>query len=208
MSEQSRHITPDGFKKLEAELDFLWKKERPKVTAMVSDAAAEGDRSENAEYIYGKKRLGEIDARIHHLGKLLDSLIVVEQRTEGDKVFFGAWVTIEDDDLQEKTYRIVGPDESDSKQGMISSESPMARALLGKKEGDIVTVTYVDADDGMGGTDVVIVHELVVDCTSPFIVAVVVTSVRPDRATRSNDWAQRREPGARALPPAGPTRAG
>jgi transcription elongation factor GreB len=135
-----RHITPEGFKRLQGELDDLWRVERPRVTAMVSAAAAEGDRSENAEYIYGKKRLREIDARIRYLSKLLDRLTVVEQRTEGEHVFFGAFVTMEDEDGKKTTYRIVGPDESDSSRGMISCESPVARALLGKKEGDWVTV--------------------------------------------------------------------
>jgi len=135
-----RHITPEGFKRLQDELDRLWKVERPRVTAMVSAAAAEGDRSENAEYIYGKKRLREIDARLRFLSKLLDKLTVVEPRREGEQVFFGAWVTLEDDDGKRSTYRIVGPDESDSRQGLISSESPMARALLGKRKDDRITV--------------------------------------------------------------------
>jgi transcription elongation factor GreB len=135
----SRHITPEGFKQLEEEMERLFE-ERKKVTAMVSAAAEEGDRSENAEYIYGKKRLIEIDERIHQLSKLLDTLIVVEPRTDGDQVYFGAWVTVEDKDGKEFTYRIVGPDESDSTRKLISSESPMAKALLGKKEGDWVTV--------------------------------------------------------------------
>jgi transcription elongation factor GreB len=136
----ARHITPEGFKRLEQEIDRLWRQERPRVTAMVSAAAAEGDRSENAEYIYGKKRLREIDARLRHLSKLLDALTVVEPRDHGERVYFGAWVTIADDDSPPATYRIVGPDESDSKQGWISSESPMAKALLGKQRGDWVTV--------------------------------------------------------------------
>jgi transcription elongation factor GreB len=140
LTDNPRHITPEGLKKLQAELDRLWREERPRVTAMVSAAAAEGDRSENAEYIYGKKRLREIDARIHTLSKLIDSLIVVEQQDRGEKIFFGAWVTVEDDDGKQATYRIVGPDESDSRQGMISSQSPMAKALIGKKQGDWVTV--------------------------------------------------------------------
>ena len=135
----SRHITPEGFQQLQEEMDKLFS-ERKKVTAMVSAAAAEGDRSENAEYIYGKKRLIEIDERIHQLSKLLDTLTVVEPRSDGDAVFFGAWVTIEDEDGKEFTYRVVGPDESDSTKKLISSESPMAKALLGKKEGEWVTV--------------------------------------------------------------------
>jgi transcription elongation factor GreB len=135
-----RHITPEGYKRLEEELDHLWRVERKKVTAAVSAAAEEGDRSENAEYIYGKKRLREIDARIRHLSKLLDSLTVVTQRVDGEKVFFGAWVTIVDEAGLESTYRIVGPDESDSRQGHISVEAPLAKALLGKSDGDWVTV--------------------------------------------------------------------
>jgi transcription elongation factor GreB len=134
-----RHITPEGFQQLQEEMERLFA-ERKKVTAMVSAAAEEGDRSENAEYIYGKKRLIEIDERIHQLSKLQDTLTVVEPRTDGDQVYFGAWVTIEDEDGKEFTYRIVGPDESDSTKKFISSESPMAKALLGKKEGDWVTV--------------------------------------------------------------------
>ncbi len=139
-SDAPRHITPEGFKRLSAELDHLWRVERTKVTASVAAAAAEGDRSENAEYIYGKKRLREIDGRIRYLSKLLDKLTVVEPRTEGDRVYFGAWVTIEDEDGQANTYRLVGPDESDSKIGYISSHSPVARALLGKAVGDFVTI--------------------------------------------------------------------
>lgn len=135
-----RHITPEGYKHLEKELDHLWRVERKKVTAAVAAAAEEGDRSENAEYIYGKKRLREIDARIRHLSKLLDSLTVVEQRADGDRVFFGAWVTIVDETGQESTYRIVGPDETDSNKGHISVEAPLAKALLGKSDGDWVTV--------------------------------------------------------------------
>ncbi len=135
-----RHITPEGFQRLQAELEHLWKVVRPEVTARVSAAAAEGDRSENAEYIYGKKRLREIDARLRYLSKLLDRLTVVPPRSEGERVYFGAWVTVEDDAGQRKTYRIVGPDESDAKTGAISSESPVARALLGKRAGDWVLV--------------------------------------------------------------------
>lgn len=135
-----RHITPEGFRRIEAEIEFLWKEERPRVCAMVSAAAAEGDRSENAEYIYGKKRLREIDRRIRFLSKLLDRLTVVEPRAEGDRVFFGAFVGVAYGDGTEATYRIVGPDETDSKKGWISSESPVARALLGKGVGDWVVV--------------------------------------------------------------------
>lgn len=136
-----RYVTPDGFKQIQAELERLWKVERRRVTAEVATAAAMGDRSENAEYIYGKKRLREIDRRIHHLSRRLDSLTVVDPtRTRRDRVFFGAWVTVEGDDGEETTYRIVGPDEFDVARGRISVESPLARALLGKRKGDEVVV--------------------------------------------------------------------
>ncbi|AKU89798.1 Transcription elongation factor GreB [Vulgatibacter incomptus] len=136
-----RYITPEGFKTLQAELERLWKVDRPKVTTEVMWAAAQGDRSENAEYIYGKKKLREIDRRIRFLSKRLDALTVVEPSAEQEgKVFFGAWVRVEDEDGEEATYRIVGPDELDVRSGKISVESPLARALLGKKVGDEVHV--------------------------------------------------------------------
>ncbi|HEY3449150.1 MAG TPA: transcription elongation factor GreB [Myxococcales bacterium] len=147
----ARYITPEGFKRLQEELQHIWKVERPKVTAEVSAAAAQGDRSENAEYIYGKKKLRELDRRIRYLSKRLDSLTVVEQKDEADRVLFGAWVTIEDEDGQASTYRIVGPDEFDVKLGKISVDSPVAKALLGKKEGDEVTIQRPK-----GPTDVVV----------------------------------------------------
>jgi transcription elongation factor GreB len=141
------YITPDGAKKLRAELDQLWTVERPRVTQEVADAAAQGDRSENAEYIYGKRRLREIDRRVRFLSKRLDDVIVVnEPPTDPSRVFFGAWVTLEDEDGHEVTYRIVGPDESDVDQGWISMEAPVAKALLGKRDGDEVTVRRPKGD--------------------------------------------------------------
>ncbi|MCX5746978.1 MAG: transcription elongation factor GreB [Proteobacteria bacterium] len=135
------HITPEGAKRLRDELDQLWTKERPMVTQQVADAAAMGDRSENAEYIYGKRRLREIDRRLRFLSKRLEVVIVVkEPPTDPSRAFFGAYVTVEDDEGLEKTYRIVGADESDVEHGFISIDSPVARALLGKREGDEVTV--------------------------------------------------------------------
>jgi transcription elongation factor GreB len=136
----ARYITPEGFKRLQDELQQIWRVERPKVTAEVSAAAAQGDRSENAEYIYGKKKLRELDRRIRYLSKRLDSLTVVEQRESADRVLFGAWVTFEDEDGAEATWRIVGPDEFDVKVGRISVDSPVAKALLGKRVGDEVTL--------------------------------------------------------------------
>ena len=138
---RDRHITPEGAKRLRDELDQLWLKERPRVTQEVADAAALGDRSENAEYIYGKRRLREIDRRVRFLAKRLEEvIIVVEPPTDPGRVFFGAWVTIEDEVGDAKTYRIVGADESDVDQGFISIDSPVARGLLGKRDGDEVTV--------------------------------------------------------------------
>jgi transcription elongation factor GreB len=136
----SRYITPEGARALKAELDQLWTVERPRVTREVADAAAQGDRSENAEYIYGKKRLREIDRRLEFLAKRLDSLTVVEPRQRSDdKVYFGAWVTLEDDD-GDVEYRLVGPDEADARRGLISIDSPLGRALLGRAVGDEVRV--------------------------------------------------------------------
>src|SRR5258708_30384667 len=134
------YITPEGAKRLRAELDQLWTVERPRVTQEVADAAAQGDRSENAEYIYGKRRLREIDRRVRFLSKRLDVLVVVaEQPKDLTRVHFGAWVTLEDDAGGEMTYRIVGPDEFDVDRGFISIDSPVARALIGKRGGDEVT---------------------------------------------------------------------
>lgn len=141
MAGHSNYITPEGVKKLRTELTWLWKEERPRVTQGVADAAAEGDRSENAEYIYGKKRLREIDRRIRFLTQRLDSLTVVDAPpTATDKVFFGAWVRLENEDGDEVIYRVVGPDETDAAKGHISLDSPMGKALLGRREGDEIHV--------------------------------------------------------------------
>ena len=138
---RSRYITPDGARKLRTELDQLWTVERPRVTQEVADAAAQGDRSENAEYIYGKRRLREIDRRVRFLSKRLDEVTVVnEPPTDPRRVFFGAYVTVEDEDGSQHRYRIVGGDESDVDKGWISIDSPVARACLGKREDDVVTV--------------------------------------------------------------------
>src|SRR5688572_5282039 len=137
------YITPEGFQKVRAELDWLWKVERPRVTSEVEAAAALGDRSENAEYIYGKKRLREIDKRLQYLSGRVERMKIVHLETQGHdvaKVAFGAWVEVEDEDGAKHTYRVVGPDESDVDTGHISMDSPMGRALLGKEEGDDVEV--------------------------------------------------------------------
>ena len=137
----SSYITAPGAAKLREELHQLWTIERPRVTNEVADAAAQGDRSENAEYIYGKKRLREIDRRVRWLSKRLDEIVVVDEApADGGRVFFGAWVTLEDDDGGVAEYRIVGADESDVGKGWISIDSPVAKAILGKRDGDQVTV--------------------------------------------------------------------
>ncbi len=137
-----RYLTRAGAEKMHAELKRLVSVERPKVTAEVSAAAAQGDRSENAEYIYGKKKLREIDRRLRFLSKRLDSATVVDpkEQTDRGRVFFGGTVTLEDEDGQEATYQVVGADETDTKGGRISMDSPVGRALLGKKVGESVTV--------------------------------------------------------------------
>lgn len=137
----SKYITPDGKRRLEEELDHLWRVKRPQVTQAVAEAAAQGDRSENAEYTYGKKQLREIDRRVRFLRKRLEGIVVVERvPDERDRVFFGAWVRIEHDDGEERVLRIVGPDEFDMDPHYISMDAPMARALLGRREGDEVSV--------------------------------------------------------------------
>ncbi|WP_324730849.1 transcription elongation factor GreB [Pseudomonas paeninsulae] len=126
-------ITPEGEARLRAELHELWHVRRPQVTQSVSEAAAQGDRSENAEYTYGKKMLREIDSRVRFLTKRLESLKVVSSHpSDADKVYFGAWVTLEDEDGNESRYRIVGPDELELKLNLISIDSPLARGLIGK----------------------------------------------------------------------------
>ena len=136
-----RYITPEGEQALRDELQFLWKVKRPEVTQAVREAAALGDRSENAEYIYGKKQLREIDRRVRFLSKRLDEVSVVDRLPEDrSRVFFGAWVTIEDEDGSEQEYRIVGADEFDLEKGYLSINSPLARALMGKHLDDEVSV--------------------------------------------------------------------
>ncbi|MCS4503061.1 Transcription elongation factor GreB [wastewater metagenome] len=129
----SPYITPEGWDRLNAELDWLWRERRPEVTQAVSEAAAMGDRSENAEYIYGKKQLREIDRRIRYLSKRLDALTVVRERpADRDRVFFGVWLEVEDEAGDPACFRIVGADEIDPAHGWISVDSPFARAALGK----------------------------------------------------------------------------
>ncbi len=136
------YITPEGARALEQELKQLWKVERPTVTATVHEAAKNGDRSENGDYIYGKKRLREIDRRVRYLSKRLDEVTIVDRAPDDkNKIFFGAQVTLEDDQGKEHSYHIVGTDEIDPKQHKISIDSPMAKQLLGKTVDDEINVT-------------------------------------------------------------------
>jgi len=141
------YITPAGAERLRQELAFLWRDKRPKVTQAVSDAAAQGDRSENAEYIYGKKQLREIDRRIRYLQKRLDDLVIVDRVPDDrSRIFFGATVKLEDDNGRIVQYRIVGPDELDLKKGYISIDSPLACALLKKSVDDEVRLRIGDVE--------------------------------------------------------------
>jgi transcription elongation factor GreB len=137
----SKFATPEGAKRLRDELDFLWRVKRPQVTQAVQEAAAQGDRSENAEYIYGKRQLREIDSRVRFLRQRLEGMTIVDQKPSDPKrVFFGAWVTLEDDAGNETKYRIVGPDEFDAAPGYISMDAPLARALMKKTIDDEVNL--------------------------------------------------------------------
>ena len=135
----SRYATPEGARRLHAELDELWLVERPAVTRTVAEAAAQGDRSENAEYIYGKRRLTEIDRRVRFLRARLDGMKIVSgPPSDRSRAFFGAWVTIEIGAGATRRHRIVGPDEFDREPGYVSMDSPLGQALLGKRVGDTV----------------------------------------------------------------------
>jgi transcription elongation factor GreB len=137
----AHYITREGARRLQEELARLRSSDRPKIVQEVADAAAQGDRSENAEYIYGKKKLREIDRRIHWLTKRLESITVVDPRAAGpDVVYFGAFVEVEDEDGIRMTYRIVGEDEIDLEQRHISWRSPIGRALLRRRAGDSVVL--------------------------------------------------------------------
>ena len=139
---KSNYLTAEGEARLRQELDFLWRDERPRVTQQVSDAAALGDRSENAEYIYGKKRLREIDRRVRYLrNRLEDATVVRVPPTNRDKIYFGAWIELEDSAGSIREYRIVGPDEVGEKPGYISMDAPLGRALLGRQPDDEVHIS-------------------------------------------------------------------
>ena len=137
----SPYITPEGASRLREELVYLWRKLRPEVVSALSDAAAEGDRLENAEYTYRKKQLGEIDRRIRYLSKRVDVMKIVDRPPADLSIIrFGAWITLESPSTEPLNYRIVGVDETDAQKGFISIDSPVARALLGKCVGDCTVV--------------------------------------------------------------------
>ena len=149
-------MTPESFDALSEELRYLWKVKRPEVTARVAEAAAQGDRSENAEYIYGKKQLREIDRRVRYLNRRLDTAEVVRRKPpDTSRVFFGAWVTLEDEAGAEQTLRLVGTDEAGTAPGFVSIDSPMARALLGRRVDDDISV---DGPAGERGYAVLAIH--------------------------------------------------
>jgi transcription elongation factor GreB len=141
---EKNYITPQGHRRLTEELDFLRFKKRPEVVSALADAAAEGDRSENAEYIYRKRQLREIDRRLRFLSKRLDVAVVVDPglQTQRKKVFFGATVAVDDEDGERHVYRIVGVDEIEGASGVISWRSPIGNALIGKALGDTVMVRW------------------------------------------------------------------
>jgi transcription elongation factor GreB len=151
----STYITPEGELALRDELHQLWKVERPVVTDTVHEAAKNGDRSENGDYIYGKRRLREIDSRVRFLNKRLDEVEVVARSPDDtSKIFFGAWVTLENETGEETRWRVVGPDEFDLACGRLSMDSPLARALLGKRLDDEVRV------DSPGGAQVYCITDI------------------------------------------------
>jgi transcription elongation factor GreB len=138
---QARYITPQGFAAISEEHQEIWTRLRPRIVAEVEAAAALGDRSENAEYIYGKRKLRELDRRLRFLSERMDSLTVLEPTPHpSGRAFFGAWVTVEQEDGEARTWRLVGPDEFDVAGGRLSVDSPLGRALLGKGPGDVVVV--------------------------------------------------------------------
>jgi len=130
----SKYVTAAGARRLREELEQLWREERPRVTQAVAAAAAQGDRSENAEYTYGKRRLREIDRRVRFLRRRLEGMVIVDQPpADPQRVFFGAWVQLEAEDGTRSRYRIVGPDEFDMAPGYVSMDSPLGKALLRRR---------------------------------------------------------------------------
>lgn len=151
-----KYLTREGYEAIVEEINFLWKTERPRVVTEVSHAADLGDRSENAAYIYGKKRLRHIDSRLRYLRRKIEGIVVVDlaEQPQHDTVKFGAVVVLEDDDGEERIYRLVDKDESEPARGRISVQSPIGRALLGKEAGDYVTVKRPKGTIGLEIVDI------------------------------------------------------
>ena len=146
----SKYILPAGARRLREELEQLWRSERPRVTQAVAEAAAQGDRSENAEYTYGKKRLREIDRRVRFLRHRLAGMVVVDRPpTDPARAFFGAWVEVEDESGARREYRVVGPDEFDMDARYVSMDAPLGRALLGKQLGAEFTIAPPDGPQSL-----------------------------------------------------------
>lgn len=144
----SAYITATGAKRLKDELTQLWKIERPQVTQVVHEAAKNGDRSENGDYIYGKRRLREIDSRVRFLSKRLEAVTIVDRLPEDQsRVFFGAWVTLENEAGEEKEWQIVGPDEFDLSQQKLSMDSPLAKAMLRKQLDDEIVLKKPEGEE-------------------------------------------------------------
>ncbi len=142
---RSKYITPEGAATLRDELDYLWRTKRPEVTQAVSEAAAQGDRSENAEYIYGKKQLGEIDRRVRYLRKRLEGIRIIDQiPSDATRVFFGAWFELEDEAGDRRRFRLVGPDEFDQAVEYTSMDSPLGKAVMGKSLNEEIVVSAPD----------------------------------------------------------------
>lgn len=144
---RSNYITPEGAADLRQELDYLWRTKRPEVTRAVSEAAAQGDRSENAEYIYGKKQLAEIDRRVRYLRKRLEGIQIIAQLpSDTNRVFFGAWFELENEAGERQTFRLVGPDEFDRSKEYTSMDSPLGKAVMGKSLNEEILVAAPDGD--------------------------------------------------------------
>ena len=144
---RSKYITPEGAATLKEELNYLWRTKRPEVTQAVSEAAAQGDRSENAEYIYGKKQLGEIDRRVRYLRKRLEGIHVIDQvPDDASKIFFGAWFDLKNDAGERRTFRLVGPDEFDQSEEYTSMDSPLGKAVMGKALHEDILVAAPDRE--------------------------------------------------------------
>lgn len=159
--DEKNYITPEGFAALKVEFDQLYKIERPEVVRTVAWAASNGDRSENGDYIYGKRRLRQIDSRCRHLMKRMDLAIIVNSKEQQnlEKIFFGAWVSLFNlKDDSEVTYRIVGKDEIEPSKGYISWISPLAKAMLAKSIGDTIKVTTPLGEDEYEIIDVSYTH--------------------------------------------------